>query len=207
MQSTIKPRTKDKKQKRETIYSITIAGLYFASSGGQSSQKPFTVECKYDQDMVVAGVIGVFKRLLAKDMLKPKHPDYSGLAEADVIEVTTDDGSEITDLQLMNRVMLEQHILEGYEYELPIDTNLYDDCHALRQAIQDCVINPTKFEEQQAILKKRKGGKLSLKSIAMRLNSQASANAPEPTIDPVKEPLPKAPEKGGKAGKDVLGNL
>lgn len=194
-------------KKRDTIYKVTIAGLYFAVNTGQGTQKPFSIDVNYDQQMVDTGVIGVFKRLLAADMMRPRYPDFIGLAEADVVDVVTNDGSEINDLQLMTRQMIEAYIQDA---ELPIEVRLYDDTHALRQAVRDCVADQGKFVEQQQILVARKSGKLSIKSAALRLNSAATSFAPAATIDPEKQPLvpPNAPPKSGKKDdKDVLGNL
>lgn len=197
------------KVKEACIYRLRLVGLYFGASTDGTKYCPFDVTVRLDNTMTEDEMaIAVFKRLLAPTLMKRKYPDYLGLAECIIAESEREDGKPIDNIFLMTRRQLEAFIEDDDKLDV-IDVDLYEDDPALRQAVVDCRKDRESFIKMQEIATARRGGKISMKNAAMRLNEAWDEDAPAPTIDPAEQPLiPKhAPAKPTGKKSDPLEDL
>lgn len=184
-----------KKSKENRSYSVEMSGLYFAHSDKGSELKKYVEQFNIDDEIIKeTGVKSSFARFWAPEYMPDKYPDYIALSTFFVTNCSADDGEPVTNIELMNHVMILEHIdEEGYD----IDVELYFDDDELREAIRTIEDDPTGFASQQDLLSKRRGQTVNVKSAMMRLNPPKTADK--------KTPVASTATKGKGKKDDDLG--
>lgn len=185
-----------KKSKENRVYSVTMTGLYFCHTGDGKEQKKYEETFRIDDDTIKqTGVRSSFARFWCPEFMPDKYPGYMAPATFNVADAQAEDGEPITNIELMNRAMLEQYIDDE---ELDIEIELYFDDDELREAIRTIDDDPTGFLQQQDLLAARRGQTVNVKANMLALNPKKSMTGAEPTP---KEPAAKAKPAADKKGK------
>lgn len=185
---------------KNRVYTFTFKGLYAARAEDRQEAKPYEINFKVPETAIDRGALSLFcKQNPPEDascMMARKYPDFIRLLTFEIVESSVD-GEPVDDINLMNRVDLEQYIKEN---ELPVLVELYDSTDSLRQAVLDCETNQEAFETAQA-KNERKLEELKLKRELRALNSDVELQA-ESEADASAETEPKR-NKGGRPPKVV----
>lgn len=194
----------------DTIYDVTIEGIYAARTEHGSVEKPYKVTVPMDKEHLDAGPVSAFCKGYADKKLRKHYPDYIRFITHTLLSITPRDGSEITDYKLMSYDQLVNFIEDN---DLPVDYRLYDDTESIRTAIGELFALRHKgreedFIEGQKRLDERKGAAVGLKIRAAKLMEEDDA---QETAMPEDEPAPEEPEhkspKHKKPPGDALAGL
>jgi hypothetical protein len=173
-------------------YDVTYKGEYFTSKDGHQVTEPYEETIKITQGMVNKhGPLVPFVRHWAPVHMREKHKGYTGLATHYIKEAKVSGAPKeaISDPRLMNHTQMLQHIETE---ELPINTVLYSDDDALRQAILDWE-DAVRKRDEDGFLKQQekqltvKKDRIDLRNDVLLLNAVDPPQAAAPNEDPEDE--------------------
>lgn len=156
--------------KTNRIYSVTIKGRYYAVAGPHVTEEleyeeTFNID---DETIALNGVRSTFVKYFATaEYMTAKYPKFVGFATFHIKNSEAQDGEPITNIELMNREMLDEFIEEE---ELDIDINLYEEAEELRNAIRLCESDPTGYKVQESKLTNVRRDSVAIRNKIKELN-------------------------------------
>ena len=168
----------ERKKRPQETYFFTWRGTYRTLADGTPKEKTYRVaNVPMSQLMVENGVFGSWL-VQGPEILAKKYPDEfipgrDSLLTWEIEKSRTGSGAPITNPRLMSSVQLVEYIAEeGF----PVEVELYTDLGMLQQAVLDFQEalrknEPEVFIKNQEGLRKRVGGKISLRNEAIKMNA------------------------------------
>lgn len=140
-----------RKKTDDLTYEVRFKGQYFTSGDGKNDLKPYDEVVTLAQVDVDNHPIGAWAAFIAPTYMKAKYPDFIGLADFEIIGHTCSDPErEPLNLNLMTYLTMANYL---QEMESPVLPHLYENVMALKDALLDCINDPTGFLDRQERLK------------------------------------------------------